>query len=50
MKCVGSHNHLSPERVKTDPEIQKKIKDYSQMSAKTTVIQARLMKKANKAN
>jgi hypothetical protein len=50
MECVGVHNHLPPEKVKTDPEIQKKIEDYSDVGAKATVIQATLMKEVNKTN
>jgi hypothetical protein len=50
MECVGSHNHPPPEKVKTDPDIQKKIEDYSKVGAKATVIQARLMKEASENN
>lgn len=47
MECVGTHNHLPPEKVKTDPDIQRKFEDYSNVGAKATAIQARLMKEAS---
>jgi hypothetical protein len=50
VECVGSHNHPPPEKVKTDPDIQQKIEDYSKVGAKATAIQARLMKEANENN
>ena len=49
-ECVGTHNHPPPEKARTDPDVQKKIKDYSSVGAKATVIQARLMNEANEMN
>jgi hypothetical protein len=48
-ECIGTHNHPPPEKPKTDPEVQKKIEEYSQVGAKASVIQSRLMKEANEA-
>jgi hypothetical protein len=39
-ECVGLHDHLPPEKVKPDPDVQRKIEDYSKVGAKATVIQA----------
>jgi hypothetical protein len=47
-ECIGFHNHLSPKKVKMDPDIQRKIEDYSNVEVKTIAIQAKLIKKASK--
>lgn len=48
-ECVGSYDHPPPQNTKVDPEVMKKVEEYSKVGATATVIQDRLMKDATNA-